>query len=113
MPQCVVEYAKSLETRFPVSSLLEAVTAGVVQSKLFDRENVNVRALAFEQVSFVLGKDEFVNVTVRILSGRTIEQKKSLTTSVLLYLKELAIEGVPLTIEVVDIEKATHSMGMA
>lgn len=111
MPQCVVEYAKSLELRLPVSSLLGAVTAGVDESKLFDMNKVNVRALAFDQVSFVLGRGEFINVTMRILSGRTPRQKKSLTASVLVCLKTLNLDGVPLTVEVVDIDKATHSMG--
>lgn len=57
-------------------------------------------------------KKAFIYVTVKILSGRNLEQKKSLSNLILSQLTTIDFPSTLLTVEVVEIEKESYARVM-
>lgn len=107
MPHCLIEHSRAL----PAKPLVEKVFEGVLASALFepDGSDIKVRAQGFDQ--FMVGRDcqDFVHVTLKILSGRTSAQKAALSHRVLEYLRTLDQHSCSLTVEVVDIDRESYA----
>jgi 5-carboxymethyl-2-hydroxymuconate isomerase len=56
-----------------------------------------------------LETSDFIHVTLKILSGRTVEQKQMLSTLVGDELQQLKLQGCSLTVEVMDIARESYS----
>ena len=54
-------------------------------------------------------KENFIHVTLRILSGRSEQDKLLLSNSVMSKLKSIQLVGASLTVEVVDIDRNSYS----
>ena len=52
---------------------------------------------------------DFIHVTLKILSGRSIEQKTMLSRSVLGMLEMFVLEKASISVEVVDIERESYA----
>ncbi|MEH6628346.1 MAG: 5-carboxymethyl-2-hydroxymuconate Delta-isomerase [Motiliproteus sp.] len=109
MPHCIIEYAKELEQTIAIPELIERVHAGAVACGLFQEADIKTRAIAYEYFRTGTGTDPFIHVTMKILSGRTQEQKKQATQSVLNQLETLAVVPLSLTVEVRDMVRETYS----
>lgn len=109
MPHCIIEVAQEIQNKINENELINAVLEGTVESVLFDKEDIKIRLLPFNQHVCGDNKIDFIHVTVKILSGRTTEQKKALSELVLSALTKLKITQVSLTVEVMEIERATYS----
>ncbi len=109
MPHCIVEYAKILEQKVSVSELIQRVHQGAVNSQLFQEQDIKTRALAFEHFQTGTSSKAFVHVSMKILSGRSQEQKKQATLSVLKELQKLPFESISLTVELRDMDRETYS----
>jgi len=109
MPHCIIEYSKDLEKTIDPSQLLTAVYLGALSSKLFASDDIKSRTLSFEHFQCGTIKSSFVHVTTKILSGRTLEQRTMLSNSILAELRNLDFSSTSLTVEVVDIEKASYA----
>lgn len=113
MPHCVIEYSNSLQTQIEVKTLLESVQKGALASALFSTSDVKSRAIGFND--FVMGGGEtyFVHVAVRLLSGRSLLQKQSLSSIILAHLNEWAqetgVSDISLSVEVIDIDKPSYA----
>lgn len=107
MPHCIIEHSTSLDGE----PLVASVFAGTLQSGLFeaDGRDIKVRSIAYQHYLTGPEKGNFVHVTVKILSGRTPEQKQVLSQSVLAHLQKLERPGCSLTVEVVDIDRASYA----
>ncbi|WOH36373.1 5-carboxymethyl-2-hydroxymuconate isomerase [Thalassotalea fonticola] len=107
MPHCVIEHSSSISA----DALIAQVFSGALLSELFEADggDIKVRALPFTNHQSGTDKIDFVHVTLRILSGRNIEQKSMLSQFVLEQLKKLKLANCSLTIEVVDIERASYA----
>ena len=107
MPHCIVEHSASLDSEI----ILPLVFSGALKSELFeaDGSDIKVRAIAYH--SYLTGpkKSDFVHITLKMLSGRTPEQKQMLSKSVLAQLQKLELQNCSLTIEVMDIDRASYS----
>jgi 5-carboxymethyl-2-hydroxymuconate isomerase len=57
-------------------------------------------------------KKAFVHVTVKILSGRKLEQKKTLSHLILSKLKAINFPPILLTVDIVEMEKESYGKGM-
>jgi 5-carboxymethyl-2-hydroxymuconate isomerase len=107
VPHCIVEHSATLDSEL----ILPLVFSGAMKSGLFedDGSDIKVRALAYR--SYLTGpeKSDFVHVALKILSGRTPEQKQVLSKSVLAQLQRLETHKCSLTVEVVDMDRDSYS----
>ncbi|CAM4061406.1 5-carboxymethyl-2-hydroxymuconate Delta-isomerase [Kerstersia similis] len=111
MPHCIIEHAAALDGR----SLVRQVFAGAMDSALFepDGSDIKVRAQAYD--AYCVGADsaEFIHVTLRLLAGRTDEQKQAFAQAVLAQLQVLPLTHCSVTIEVQDIERRSYLKWLA
>ena len=108
MPHCIIEYSKELETEVEPSTLLSSVYYGAFESELFSESDIKVRALAFDHFTTGNTRQNFIHVTVKILSGRNIGQRTKLSQLILHKLNKLALKSVSLTVEITEIEKESY-----
>ncbi|MCV2403872.1 5-carboxymethyl-2-hydroxymuconate Delta-isomerase [Marinomonas sp. C2222] len=108
MPHCIIEYSQNTEQKIPVSNIMEEVKVACIRSSLFSPEDVKVRAFACNHFVAAGEEEGFIHVTLKILSGRTAEQKKSLSSLVLDNLVGLNFPQTILSVEVCDIDKASY-----
>jgi 5-carboxymethyl-2-hydroxymuconate isomerase len=109
MPHCIVEYSTGLTAQLAPTRLINAVFQGALQSELFDSNDIKTRIIAYQDYHSGVVKSEFIHVIIRLLSGRTIEQRAALTHRVLAALFDLGLSGVSLTVEAVEIENASYA----
>ena len=90
---------------------MPAVFSAAASSGLFepDGRDIKVRAVAYDHYLTGPSKGDFVHVTVRLLAGRTTEQKMRLSQTVLAQLQALALPHCSLTVEIVDIDRASYA----
>nr|WP_182028065.1 5-carboxymethyl-2-hydroxymuconate isomerase [Vibrio parahaemolyticus] len=107
MPHCIIEHSSSIES----VDLNQKVFLGVLESKLFesDGSDIKVRSIAYENYQTGTTKDDFIHVTLRILSGRNEQDKLLLSNSVMSRLKSIQLVGASLTVEVVDIDRKSYA----
>lgn len=111
MPHCIIEHSPN----FYGESLNQGVYLGAFESGLFsdDGSDIKVRSLTYDHYQTGENAQDFVHVTVKILSGRTAEDKQHLSHSVMQQLKQLSITNASLTVEIVDMDKASYSKFIA
>ncbi|TBR37998.1 5-carboxymethyl-2-hydroxymuconate Delta-isomerase [Marinomonas agarivorans] len=111
MPHCIIEYSQQLEKELDIKAMLLAVHQGAVASQLFTVSDIKVRALPYTWHYAEANHNQFIHITVRLLKGRTPEQKKHLSESVLQSLSKLALPKIStlLTVEVLDIDTSSYS----
>lgn len=109
MPHFIIEYAKGLEKTVDPDRLIDAVNNGAINSDLFEASHIRVRSTFYEDYISGYGRHDFIHVTLKILSGRTIKEKKYLSELVLKELEALGLSSISMTVEVIDIDKDTYS----
>jgi 5-carboxymethyl-2-hydroxymuconate isomerase len=109
MPHCIVEYSAKITENLPVEQLMHAVYKGANQSELFTPCDIKVRAAAFDDFYLPGSEQVFVHVNLKILSGRDLSQRKSLSEGVGNQLERLGIENAAITVEVTVIEKESYA----
>ena len=107
MPHCIIEHSASLNAE----PLLKSVFSGAMDSALFEKDgsDIKVRAIAYQRYLSEASTSNFVHVELRILSGRTLEQKQRLSKTVLEQLLTLDFKKCSTTVEVVDIDRASYA----
>ncbi|MFT6419381.1 MAG: 5-carboxymethyl-2-hydroxymuconate isomerase [Cognaticolwellia sp.] len=108
MPHCIIEYSATITESLPVEQLMHAVYKGANQSELFASSDIKVRACAFDSFYLPGAEQVFVHVNLKILSGRDLSQRKSLSESVSNQLERLGIDNAVITVEVTKIEKESY-----
>ena len=109
MPHCIIEYTKELETRININELMNAAFESVASSGLFNNTAIKARAIAIDQYKSGLERNDYIHITVRILSGRTAEQKKYLSETVMNGVKPFIGNTKSTTIEIVDMDKDSYA----
>ncbi|PKO81946.1 MAG: 5-carboxymethyl-2-hydroxymuconate isomerase [Betaproteobacteria bacterium HGW-Betaproteobacteria-13] len=106
MPHCIIEHS----TDFDSDQLVSEVFTAALNSGLFDPDgnDIKVRALSFS--SYLTGprKSPFIHVALRILSGRTPEQRSHLSSTVVAQLRALGFSNTSITAEVVEMERGSY-----
>lgn len=107
MPHCIIEHSVQINSEL----LVPLVFSGALESELFeaDGSDIKVRAQAFTDYQTGLTSADFVHVTLKILSGRTLDQKQALSQGVLSALASLGLTQCAITVEVLDIDRASYS----
>ncbi len=110
MPHVIIEHTESIAPAVRQSGLLKNVHLVVVNSGLFSADAVKSRAVSYQDVCW--GKNavpaEFAHVTVKILSGRTTEQKQQLSKAVFDALAAALPDVQKLSVDIHDMEKDTY-----
>jgi 5-carboxymethyl-2-hydroxymuconate isomerase len=109
MPHCIVEYSKELERQIHPSALMAAAYQGAVKSGLFAEENIKSRAIAYSIFQTGDKKPDFIHVTLRIFSGRTLEQRKALSHQVMAEFEVLPLPALTVTIDICEMVKETYT----
>ncbi|WP_426415311.1 5-carboxymethyl-2-hydroxymuconate Delta-isomerase [Aestuariirhabdus sp. LZHN29] len=109
MPHCIIEYSQELAANVDPGVLVDSVHAGAINSALFEEHAIKSRAIAYQYFRSGVQPQSFVHVTLRILSGRTLVQRKALSESVLSALTGLGLKGVSLTVAVEDMERESYA----
>ncbi len=109
MPHCVISYARELETCVSAEELMTVVHGCAIKSGLFNETAIKTRAQCFDHFTSSNEGQRFIHVEMRILSGRTQEQRRALTHRVLEGLEHLKLSSISLTVEVCDMDKGTYA----
>jgi len=107
VPHCIVEHSSDINE----GELIDRVLAGAMDSELFetDGSDIKVRTQSFGNYQTGFNKTPFVHVSLKLLSGRTKEQKQKLSRLVLDKLHTLALSDCSITVEVIDMERSYYS----
>lgn len=110
MPHCTIEYSNSLSDSLSPEIVMNAVFDAALSSELFQRSAIKVRAIPYSY--YLIGAPEhehFLHVNIKILSGRTTDQKSMLSSQVFEALLALDITNTSITVEVSDLDKDSYS----
>ncbi|WP_234257299.1 5-carboxymethyl-2-hydroxymuconate Delta-isomerase [Pectobacterium sp. IFB5596] len=107
MPHCIAEHSSDID----VNALLPAIYHGALESGLFesDGSDIKVRSIAYEQYTTGGERASFIHVAIKVLSGRTGEQKSKLSDRVLHKIEALGLKNLSVTIEVIDMERLCYA----
>jgi 5-carboxymethyl-2-hydroxymuconate isomerase len=108
MPHAIIEFSQSLTLQLDPETLMARVFDGAVNSALFDETDIKVRAMTFGYHKSGRSDKHFIHVTMKLLSGRTLEQKAYLSRCVMAELDKLNLDSLSLTVEALDIERASY-----
>jgi 5-carboxymethyl-2-hydroxymuconate isomerase len=113
MPHCTIEYVEELEEELDPMLMIGAVHNGAVASGLFNESHIKSRAVPYQHYKTGTGELRFIHITAKVLSGRSNEQKSSLSQHLLEHFKLLLIDkaltAITLTVEVRDMDKEAYS----
>jgi len=126
LPHCIIEHSSTISAE----KLNNKVFLGALNSELFeaDGRDIKVRSIAYENyqtgtekedfihvtVRILSGrsdtdKEDFIHVTVRILSGRSDTDKAMLSETVMTQLLSLSLSRASFTVEVVDMDRHSYA----
>jgi 5-carboxymethyl-2-hydroxymuconate isomerase len=114
MPHLTLEYSSNLNHLDPQASL-NAINRTLVASGQFEELDIKSRALKFDD--FVIGNQHtghaFAHAKLAILTGRSVDTKRTLSEQVLATLQSSVPEHVGLAIqlcvEIVEIERESYT----
>lgn len=107
MPHCIIEHSSPIEP----ADLTQKVFQGALESNLFepDGSDIKVRSIVYEHYQTGSNKENFIHVTLRILSGRSEQDKHLLSNSVMSKLQSIPLVAASLTVEIVDMDRNSYS----
>lgn len=107
MPHCIIEHSIGIDGQ----SLLPLVYTAALSSALFESQGSDIKIRAIPYSNYQTGNVniEFIHVTLKILSGRDLGQKKALSDLVLENLCSQAISNCSISVEVVDIDRGSYT----
>lgn len=107
MPHCIIEHSHNL----PASDLIDKVHQAAVASELFSIEGSDIKVRSIPYSHYKTGSVDisFVHATLRILPGRTAEQKSRLSHLVLEQLQLDIHSDCSISVEVVDIDGDSYA----
>ena len=107
MPHCIIEHSSTINPE----QLNNKVFLGALNSELFeaDGRDIKVRSIAYENYQTGTEKEDFIHVTVRILSGRSDTDKAMLSETVMTQLLSLSLSSASITVEVVDMDRNSYA----
>ncbi|WP_199610463.1 5-carboxymethyl-2-hydroxymuconate Delta-isomerase [Flocculibacter collagenilyticus] len=108
MPHCIIEYAQPLEHEISIEQLMLTVQQAAIDSALFEADAIKVRATGFQHYITGQANGYFVHIDLRILSGRTAQQKRLLSETVLSAVKPLLSVVTSTTVAVSDLDRASY-----
>lgn len=108
MPHVIIEYSDVLEAQVSRKDLLSTAHQAVEDSGLFNAVDIRSRTQSFDNFRLRADKHCFLHITVKLLSGRTDEQKTHLTTGIVTALQQLSLTDVLISCECIDIHNVSY-----
>lgn len=113
MPHIIIEYAKPIADQYDLNALCKQLFEASLETGVFKiPQDVKVRAIPathwFQQVE----NDLFIHVTVRLLSGRTTEQKAQITNAILQKADEILKDVGTISVDIKELDPATYARRM-
>jgi len=106
MPHCIIEHSPDFDSQ----QLNDKVLQGAIDSTLFpDTHNIKVRSQVYQTYQTGERVQAFIHVMLRILTGRSDEEKSYLSQSVIQQLQTLELTDTSLTVEVVEMDRNCYS----
>lgn len=109
MPHCIIEYSKDLEKEISAQNMIEKTYQGALNTNLFISSDIKTRAISFDHYQTGNIKENFIYINIKILSGRTVEQRKMLSDTVLNEFKDINIQPLSISVEISELEKESYS----
>lgn len=107
MPNFVIEYSATLSQQINEDTLIDSVFEGAKNSGHFPPEAIKIRTEKRSGFRLHGEQKDFLHISAHILSGRTDAQKSDISNAVLAPLKTLALQSVFVSVEIVDIHRAS------
>ncbi|WP_394147901.1 5-carboxymethyl-2-hydroxymuconate Delta-isomerase [Shewanella atlantica] len=110
MPHCIIEYSAPLADKIDIKHLIQRVHHGAIDAELFERSAIKTRAIRCED--YQVGDNHlgsFIHITIKIMPGRTDEQKNHLLTTVYDSIAAETSCVCSLTLEVIDINAKAYA----
>ena len=109
MPHVIIEYAQDAISDNQVNPLIEAVYSSIVETNIFDKNNIKIRAVPCLYYKVGEGARSFLHTQLRIQPGRHTEKKQKLSAAVLVAIRDMALKIDVITAEVIDMDKSSYS----
>ena len=109
MPHLTLEYAAPLKQEIDIQGLVDATFDAAKASDLFGAKAIKVRAIPIDAFNTGGTNQAFIHVNIKLLPGRTTEQKKALSERVLDQVLSIVSEDVAVSVEVNTLDKDTYS----
>lgn len=108
MPHCIISYTRDIEQDINIKSLLDVAFGAVESTGLFDRASIKARAIGYDIYKSGQNRDDYIHIDLKILSGRTAEQKKALSDHMMNAISPHIGRTKSLTIDIIDMDKASY-----
>ena len=109
MPHIIVEYPEQAMADADIPAILLAVHNSVVASELYKAHQIKTRAYSFKEYTYAGGNDPYIHVQARICSGRDDDNRNRLSQVILTGLQALDLPISVITVEVVDMDRASYA----
>ncbi|MDG1858498.1 MAG: 5-carboxymethyl-2-hydroxymuconate Delta-isomerase [Emcibacteraceae bacterium] len=109
MPHCIIEFTRDLENAIDMNRLVDVAFESIEKTDLFNRSAIKCRAIPLDYFKSGLERDDYIHITVKILPGRTTEQKQLLTQSVIDEVSKIVGRIQSLSVEVVDLHGESYN----
>lgn len=110
MPHIIVEYSSILKTSFSIASLLHDLHHSIDGMHNVTLDRIKTRAYASDD--FLVGEDKdvsyFVHINLRLMPGRTDEQRRELSDALHKAAKPHLVRRVALTIETSELHGPSY-----
>ena len=104
MPHCIIEHSAGINEQ----NLMDAVFKGALESQLFSQDDIKLRTIGYAHARAGALEQSFIHVTCKILSGRTLEQRQTLSSLIIEELRSFTSYADSVTVEVVEMERASY-----
>jgi 5-carboxymethyl-2-hydroxymuconate isomerase len=109
MPHCIVDHSLSIESEVDLRAAINSIHQSMLASDLFVEPAIKVRLNAY--VDYSVGGEviPFAACIIRLLSGRTIEQKQDLSKRIFSTLQQAFGAACSCSVEIVDMENDCYT----
>lgn len=108
MPHCIIEHSNDLTDLITPQEMMDAALRAIQSSNLFETNDIKIRTKSYAYFQTGEGRQNFIHVTLKILDGRNLAQKKPLAALVLKAMDDLPVFGVEITVEIAEVDSATY-----
>ena len=108
MPHLIIEFSQDQAHEEQVEAMLDAVHRAALGSGLFDESHIRVRAIPISFYRTAGNRAHFIHAQCRIHDGRTTAQRRALSEAVLVSLKAQGWPATVITVEVVELDRASY-----
>ncbi len=109
MPHIIFEYSQNTFANKEQSELLDCAFEAVESTGLFNADNIKVRLHPVENYRLGLKEHGFMHVICRIHQGRSVQHRVELSQAMLTALSKLMSSKLVITVEVVEMERASYA----